>query len=115
MKRGSRIDWLPLVASVLTLGMLVLYLMLIRQQGGGPAAWAVVVLLMAAGAAGYGAVVGAPRRRGALFVAGGLLLVLGLLAILTIGLPILAIGGLCLYAAGDIGTRKQPRRRYSPQ
>jgi hypothetical protein len=94
----ARLDRVAVAASVLALAMLVVYLSVIRQQEGQPAAWAVAASIIGAGAAGYGAVVTAPYRRAALLLAGLVLVVLGGLAILTIGLPILVAGALCLVA-----------------
>lgn len=105
----ARLDVAALAASMLALGMLVVYLVLLRQQDGQPAVWAVAILVLGAAGAGYGAGAAAPHRRGALLAAGGALAVLGLLAILTIGLPILVSAGLCLVAAGRSGG--SPARR----
>lgn len=97
MKRAG-LDYVATAASALALVMLAVYLLVIRQQEGQPASWAVGALLVGAGAAGYGASLTAPYRRGALVLAGLALSLLGVLAILTIGLPILVAGGLCLLA-----------------
>lgn len=98
MGRG-RLDAIAVAGSVLTIAMFVTYLSVIRQQGGDPAAWAVIALIGGAVGAAYGAVVAAPHRRAALTLSGFTLMALGLLAILTIGLPILTAGALCLVAA----------------
>ena len=66
--------------------------------------WAVAALVVGAAAAGVGAVVAFPYRRASLAGAALLLILLGLLAILTIGLPILLSGALCLVA----GWRSRP-------
>jgi hypothetical protein len=95
----GRLDAIAGAASVLTVAMFVAYLSVIRQQGGEPAAWAVAALTGGAAGAAYGAVVAAPYRRAALMLAGLTLMASGVLAILTIGLPILAAGALCLVAA----------------
>ena len=97
MGRG-RVDVIAVAASLLALAMVLVYLAVIRAQAGEPAAWAVVALMVGATAAAYGAVVRAPYRRQALVLAGLVLLGLGVLAILTIGLPILLAGALCLVA-----------------
>jgi hypothetical protein len=97
MTSGQR----PAVASAaITLIMIVVYLGLIARQGDDPAAWFVAGLAVAAVLAGYGAVGRARGRRPALLAAGALLLVLGLLGILSIGLPIIAAGVLAIVAAG---------------
>lgn len=98
MSRG-RLDPIAVTAAVLALGMLVVYLSIMWQQDGQPAVWVVAVFVVAAAAAGYGAVVTSRYRRASLLLAGLVLLVLGVLAILSIGLPILAAGALCLIAA----------------
>ncbi|MCW3816053.1 hypothetical protein ONA91_16550 [Micromonospora sp. DR5-3] len=95
----------PALIAVLVLG---LYVGLVRQQGEQPLAWVVAALAAAAILAGYGVVRTAPRRSWALAASGVLLAALGLLAILSIGLPILIAGGLALVAAA------RSRRRHSP-
>jgi hypothetical protein len=95
---ARRPDPFALVAALLACAMLVVYLVVIRQQDGHPAGWAVAVLILGAVAAAYGALVRVPYRRVSLAVAGLLLLSIGVLAILTIGLPILVAGGLCVIA-----------------
>jgi hypothetical protein len=61
-------------------------------------------------ATSYGAVVGAPHRRGALGLAAAVLAVVGVLGILTIGLPILVAGSLALMAATR-PSRSRPEAR----
>jgi hypothetical protein len=92
----ARFDAVAAVASALALTMTFVYLSVMRQQDSEPAGWVVATLLLGAVAAGYGALTTARHRRTALVVAGGLLGMLGLLAILTIGLPILLAAALCL-------------------
>ena len=97
----SRAPWDPFAAaaSALALTMLVVYLWIIRQQDeGAPAAWAVVALLIGAVAAGLGTVLAAPYRGACLGLAAAVLILVGLLAIFTIGLPILVAGMLCIVA-----------------
>ena len=98
MGRG-RVDAVAVAASVLAAAMVMVYLAVIQEQAGDPAAWAVAALIGGATGAAYGAVVRAPYRRPALVLAGLVLMVLGVLAVLTIGLPILLAGALCLVAA----------------
>jgi hypothetical protein len=100
----DRLDPFAVTAAVLVVVMLVVYLAVIRQQDGEPAAWAVAALAFGAVAAGYGAVRTLPGRRVSLVVAGLVLLAIGVLAILTIGLPILVAGALCL-----VGATRRPR------
>ena len=103
--RHARWDPFAATASALALTMLLVYLWVIRQQQEeAPAAWAVAALIVGAVAAGMGAVVAFPYRRACLAVAAVVLILLGLLAILTIGLPILVAGTLCIVA----GWRSRP-------
>src|SRR3954452_7863158 len=95
----ARLDLLAGTASVLALAVLGLYVWIIREQQGELALWAVGALLLGATAAGYGAVRSSPHRRASLVVAGVTLLALGALAILSIGLPILLAGALCVTAS----------------
>jgi len=80
------------------------YLWLIDQQGNSPAIWFVAGLAVAALLAGYGALRAAPGRRPVLIASGVLLAGLGLLGILTIGLPIVLAGLLAIVAATRTGT-----------
>jgi hypothetical protein len=93
-----RIDLVAAAASSLAVAMVVVYLVVIHQQDGDPALWAVAALVVGAVAAGYGAVRAFHHRRAALLLAGLVLVALGLLAILSIGLPILLAGVLCFVA-----------------
>lgn len=92
-------DPVAVAASALAVIMLVVYVAVIRQEDGQLAVWAVSALVVGAVAAGYGSVRDAPRRRAALALGGLVLVVLGALAILSIGLPIILSGALCLVAA----------------
>lgn len=96
----ARFDVLAATASALATAMLVVYVSVVREQGGEVAAWAVADLVAGAAAAAYAVVPTSAHRRAALVVAGILLVVLGVLALLTIGLPILLAGLLCLASAG---------------
>ena len=103
--RHARWDPFAATASALALTMLVVYLWVIgQQQEEGPAVWAVAALIVGAAAAGLGAIVAFPYRGAALVTAAVVLIGLGLLAILTIGLPILVAGSLCVIA----GWRSRP-------
>lgn len=95
----ARFDLLAAAASVLALVTLVVYVSVIRQQGGEVAVWAVAFLVAGTAAAAYGSVQTSPHRRTALVAAAVLLVALGVLALLTIGLPILLAGVLCLVSA----------------
>jgi hypothetical protein len=93
------LDPFALAASVLGGVMLAVYVSVTRQQEGDPATWVVAALILGVTAAGYGSVAAVPYRRPSLVLGGLVLVALGLLAILTLGLPILAAGALCLVAA----------------
>ena len=96
MRAVRGVDLLAASAALLAAAMTWAYLRIIHGQGDQPLAWVVGGLLGCAVLATYGAPLAAPGRRTALVVAGVGLLVLGVLAILTIGLPILAAGALAL-------------------
>ena len=103
--RDARWDPFAATASAMALTMLVVYLWVIgQQQEEGPAVWAVAALIVGAAAAGLGAIVAFPYRGAALATAAVVLIGLGFLAILTIGLPILVAGTLCVVA----GWRSRP-------
>ena len=93
--RGA-IEPFALTAAMVAAGMAVFYVWLIRQQGNQPLPWVLIVLLVGGLLASYGAFWRAPYRRGALVPAVIALTVLGVLGILSIGLPILAAGILAL-------------------
>jgi hypothetical protein len=93
-----RVDPVAAAAAVLAAAMAAVYVRVMHGQGDEPVAWVLVVLVAGALAAAYGAVPGAPHRRPALFAGGTALVLLGLLAILTIGLPILVAGALAVVA-----------------
>jgi len=81
--------------------MAVVYVRVVQGQEERPAAWVLVVLAAGVCLCGYGARRRAAHRRVALTIAGVGLLLLGVLGIMSIGLPILAAGTLALAA----GTR----------
>jgi hypothetical protein len=97
--RRLGVDLVAVAASLLTIAVLVFYLVLLARQDEQPPAWAVAALLVGAAGAAYGAWFAAPHRRWVLRVAGVTLTLLGVLAILTIGLPIILAGLLCLGAS----------------
>ena len=93
--RGT-IEPLALTAAIVAAAMVVFYVWLIRQQGNQPLSWVLIVLLVGGLLAAYGAFWRVPYRRAALVPAVIALTVLGVLGILSIGLPILASGILAL-------------------
>jgi drug/metabolite transporter (DMT)-like permease len=93
------LDPLALLAAVISVVMAAVYVEVMRAQDDRPLAWVLVVLCMCALLAAYGAWLSAPHRRAGLIVAGVGLMLVGLLAILTIGLPILLAGALALWGS----------------
>jgi hypothetical protein len=109
MTSGPRRNWdpLPAIAAVIALIMVGLYVELIREQGGGHVVgWFVAGLAVAALLSIYGTARAAPRRGVALAVSGTAMAALGLLSILSIGLPILVGGVLVLVSAARAGSAK---------
>jgi hypothetical protein len=102
----ARIEPLALIAAALAIAMAIDYVWLIRQQGNLPLPWVLVLLLAGALLAAYGAVRELPYRRAALLAAAGALTTLGLLALLSIGWPIIAAG---LLALASLLRAPQPR------
>ncbi len=98
-RRWNGWDPAAAAAAAITAVMMVLYLALIRQQGDEPAAWFVAGLAAAGLLSTYGIVRAAPNRRVALAASAVLLLGLGLLGLLSVGLPIVGAGALALVAA----------------
>jgi len=96
-----------MVAAAVALVMLLVYLGIMRQEADSPAPWFVAALVLGVVAAGYGAHPASPHRGSALILAGLVLAAIGVLAIFSIGLPILLAGALCL-AAGARAARHCP-------
>jgi len=84
----------------------VLYLAVLAGQQSRPAWWALAVLLLAGLGLGYAVPIAAPGRRAVLAACALVLGLLGLLAILSIGLPILLASALCGVALGRTWTRR---------
>jgi drug/metabolite transporter (DMT)-like permease len=96
---SRRVDLAALLAAVLAVVMAIVYVRVMDSQDDDPLAWVLLILLAAAVLTGYGSWRQAPRRKAILTVAAVGLLALGLLAIFTIGAPILVAGALALWAA----------------
>jgi hypothetical protein len=105
-----RIDALPLVAAALALVMAWLYVLVVHAQGEEPAGWVVLTLVVAGVGAAYGTDRTAPRRRAVLGLCASVLGALGLLALLSVGLPILVAAALCLLAVARSDPRRHPTR-----
>ncbi len=96
---------MAVLAALLAAAMAAVYVGVMHHQGDQPLAWVLTLLIVGALLAGYGSQQHALYRREAVLVAGGLLTLLGLLAILSIGLPIIAAGVLALVSGlGSRGT-----------
>jgi hypothetical protein len=95
--RGG-VDLVAMAATVLAAAMAGVYVRVMHAQDDQPLAWVLLVLVAGALAAAYGAVLRVPHRRLALMAGGAVLVLLGLLAVLTIGLPILVAGALAILA-----------------
>lgn len=96
----STTEPLATFATILALGMVVLYLWLVHQKTDNYSLGFVVVILAAVLLAAYGAIWRVPYRRTALGIAAAVLTMLGLLLALTsvlyLGLPLLAAGVVAL-------------------
>jgi hypothetical protein len=95
--RGA--DFASLLAALIALVMAGMYIKVMNSQCDDPQAWVLIVLAVGAALTSYGTWRDAPYRTVSLTVAAVGLLALGVLAILTIGLPILIAGGLALWAS----------------
>jgi hypothetical protein len=94
-----RVDLLSVTACALALAVVVLYLVVMSEQDEDPVVWAVTILLGAVAGTAYAARRSAPVRRFVLVLCALGLFALGLLAIFSVGLPILLAAALCLAAA----------------
>jgi hypothetical protein len=92
------VDLVALLAAAIAVVMAGVYVSVMNSQDDDPLAWVLIVLAIGAALAMYGSWRAVPYRQAALTIAAVGLLLLGLLAIFTIGLPILAAGALALLA-----------------
>jgi hypothetical protein len=104
-----RIEPLALIAATLATAMAACYVWLIHQQGDQPLPWVLALLLAGALLAVYGAIRQLPCRHAALLAAGAALTTLGLLALPSIGLPIIASGFLALASILRSPQRRAPQ------
>ena len=95
----QRVDVVALLAAVIAVTMAGVYVQVMNSQDDDPLAWVLVALAIGAVLSAYGIVRNAPHRRAILTGAAVVLLALGVLAILTIGFPILIAGALALWAS----------------
>jgi hypothetical protein len=92
-KRGNRAwDFAPAGVAVAAGTLAIGYVRLMDAEGDSPRAWFLGGLVVASVLAGYGAVRSAPRRAEAIAVSGVVLVSFGILAMFSIGLPILIAG-----------------------
>lgn len=97
---AARLDRRALAAATLALVMAAAYVATMRQQSDRPVAWYLTLLLVGVGGAAYGARRESQHGRAALLSAGTLLVMLGVLAIFTMGATVVVAGLLCLSSAG---------------
>ncbi len=91
--RGDRAwDFAPAAVAVAAGTIAIGYVRLMHAQGDSPRAWFLGGLVVASLLAGYGAVRSAPRRAEAIAVSGVVLMLFGIFAMFSIGLPILIAG-----------------------
>lgn len=102
----GRIDWWAVPALLLVVGDTVLYLGVLGAQDARPAWWALAVLVLAVLGLAYAVRLAAPRRRAVLAACAPVLGLLGLLAIFSIGLPILLAAVLCVVALARAWSRR---------
>jgi hypothetical protein len=94
-----RPDALGSAAAALAAAMAVVYIGLMSSQGDAPRSWFLVLLLTGALLSGFGAVVKQRWGQTAFILSAAVLLPAGVLALATIGLPILAAGTLAVLAS----------------
>jgi hypothetical protein len=103
-----RTEPLVLIAATLATAMAVSYAWLMGQQGDQPLPWVLALLPAGALLAAYGAIRPVRCRRAALVAASAALTTLGLFALLSIGLPIIASGALALSSIVRAPQRRTP-------
>lgn len=100
MSRHPRhFDLFAIFAAAVAAGVLGAYVTIMREQGDRPVVWFVAASGVGIALAAYGAVRSNPRRITALVGSGLVLMALGVLGLLTIGLPLVLAGCLALVAA----------------
>ncbi|MGZ8717140.1 MAG: hypothetical protein ACXWYO_08530 [Gaiellaceae bacterium] len=95
---------LAVLAALLCVGVLVATFAIWRNQDASPAWWFVALLVVAIAGLGYGVTSGA-RHGPVLIAASALVSMLGVLAIFSVGLLLLAAGALGFVASALIGVR----------
>jgi len=97
--KRTGVDILAAIAAVLAATMAFGVARVFLRQGDAPVIWFFVGLVAAVLLSAYAIVRQAPRRGMALWASGLLLIGLGVLAILSVGLPIMIAGFIALIAA----------------
>jgi hypothetical protein len=110
---GGRLDPLAAAVAAVACAMAAWYVVLMRAQGDRPVTWALSAMLAGTVLAGYGAGRTLPYRRAALAAGGAALAVVGLLAILSIGAPLVLAGGTALLRAAR-GRGRGPEPEHGP-
>jgi hypothetical protein len=95
----QRWDAWALVVAAVPLGMGLLYVRIIHSQGNDPLPWVLLVLGLATALAFYASTPLASRSPLPIAVAAGLLVVMGVLGIFSIGLPLLVAGAVATAVA----------------
>lgn len=91
--RGNRTwDFVPAGVAAAACATAIGYVQLMDSQGDSPRAWFLGGLILAAALAAYAAFRSVPRRAEAIAVSGGVLFAFGILAMFSIGFPILIAG-----------------------
>lgn len=97
-ERRASWDLLALAANLVTVLTGGGYVWLIERQESSPVAWFLGGLAMSAFLAVYGAMTDAPLRTAALTISGGILVILGVLGLASVGLPLIGAAALALAA-----------------
>lgn len=101
-------DFIPAGVAAAACAIAIGYVQLMESQGDSPRAWFLAGLISAAALASYAAFRSVPRRAEAIAVSGGVLLLFGILAMLSIGLPILLAGVVAIAFALKIRDERRP-------
>jgi uncharacterized BrkB/YihY/UPF0761 family membrane protein len=107
MEPRWRGDPAAIAAAVIACGVAVVYVWLMRQEKDQPVGWFLGGLVLSVLLCGYGSA-RVPLRRSALAAAGGIMVMIGTLGILSIGLPVLVAGIVALLAAARPRATNRP-------
>jgi hypothetical protein len=101
----QRLDLFALLGALLAFLVTAFYVFLVLAQGDSPSSYAVGILLVAIGCAAYAVPMRARGRKVTLGVAAVCLLLLGFIALFSIGLPLVLAAMLCVVGAMRHTTR----------